>query len=88
MKRIRAVQWGVFDTVENIWWGDDSGPKLFPTKIMARVSAQITDVQMGYEPCRTVAKRFRPQPVRLRDSVDPLMSSLKALRGIEEGRYL
>jgi hypothetical protein len=88
------VAYGVYDTVDNCWLGDETGPKLFARKdakngvtqeILARISAQMTGVQMGYPVGRLRAQVFNEQELRLRDSVPTKMSAVEALTKLENG---
>ena len=80
--------YGLYDTVEHVWMGGDEGPKTFEDFMLARIAAQMIDVQLGQEPGRTKAKEYDPSPKRLRDSVDTKMTALEALDGIEKGRLM
>ena len=82
------VEFGLYDTVDGLWMGDDSGPKTFPDLLTARIAAQVTDVQLGQEPGRTRAKEYEPGPKRKRDEVETRMGTLAALKGIESGRFM
>lgn len=80
-----AGEWGIFDTVEKVWIGDESGPRLFEERWLAKVAAQIVDVRIGQEPGTCREKPFTQQPVRLKDTVATQMDSLTALRKLESG---
>jgi hypothetical protein len=82
----REMVWGLYDTKDGVWMGNDAGPKTFSDLILARVAAQMIDMQLGQESGRTRAKEYKPGAKRLRDKVDTRMSSVEALRAIEVGR--
>lgn len=82
------MKYGIYDTVDECWLGDDNGPKLFEDEVVAQVAAQATGVQLGYAPTRIQHKEFIPASLHLRDQVDAKMTMLEALQGIEEGRLL
>jgi hypothetical protein len=79
--------WGLFDTEDKVWLGDDNGPLLFDEEILARVAAELSDVMIGQEPGRTAAKVFDGGALRLRDHRSIRMSAEAALAGLEEGRF-
>lgn len=69
------LTWGIYDPVESVWMGDDHGPVLLRAKdkkgkleahATARIAAAISNVQLGYEPGRLIAKEYDFQPKRLR----------------------
>ncbi len=79
---------GLYDTKDNCWLGDDNGPTTYTDYMIARVSAQVQDVRLGQKCGRTVAKEYDPAPKRLKDTVDAKMTNLEALTAIEEGIVL
>lgn len=90
------VPYGLYDTVGNCWIGDISGPKVFtredslkangmPTALLAQITAQVTEIQLGYAPGRVKAQEFNEQDLRLKDEVPIKMTSLEALRTLESG---
>jgi hypothetical protein len=86
--RKESTRWGVLDGEDNCWLGDDSGPRLFPDATMARISAQVLGVQLGFHPLRLKAKEFTAPSVRLRDELPTRMGTVDALRRIEKGGAL
>jgi hypothetical protein len=81
-------KWGILDTEDNVWIGNDAGPLLYDNQGLAFVAARMSDVQLGYQPGRCRAAEFIPQPVRLRDTVKAKCSPLKALEDLETGRVV
>lgn len=80
------MTWGIYDTVDGVWLGDESGPKTFDgpdAYMLARIAAQLMDERMRQPANRTVAKEYDPGPKRLHDSVTPKMTGLQALRRLE-----
>lgn len=77
--------WGLYDKKDDVWLGDDKGPTLYNEEIWARVSARITETQLGYEPGRLEAKSFDWESLRKRDELKTQMSAVEALRRIENG---
>jgi hypothetical protein len=82
------MKWGVLDTQDNVWLGDETGPKTFDDEILARVAAQVTDVQMGWAPGRCRAREYHGDATQLRDTVKTKMTPHAALKAIESGRKL
>lgn len=80
--------WGLLDTVDRVWMGNDAGPLTYEEEWLARTAAQVVDVRCGYPPGRTRAVEYIEGPKRLRDSVDTKMTTLDAIKGIEEGRLM
>lgn len=89
------MKYGIFDTVDNCWLGDDRGPRLFaegdrlpngqtvPSGMqlsLARISAQITSIQMGYSSGRLEARSYDDSGDTLKDEVPTLMTPAEALK--------
>ncbi len=96
MDQTNGEQWGVFDTVDNCWLGDDKGPKLFsdehPTtqqlngaRTCAKICAQITAVRLDYNPARLQPRLYTSPATKLRDEVKTKVSAAGALKAIEDG---
>jgi len=82
------VGFGIYDTVDNCWLGDDNGPVLYGDLVIARISAQVQGVRLGYEPTRLQHRVYDYKPVRLRDTVNAKMDNVTALKLIEDGGAL
>ena len=82
------MTYGLLDTVDNVWMGDSSGPAKFGDFMLARIAAQMLDVQLGQAPGRTRAVEYIEGPKRLRDTVETKLSPLAALQEIESGRLM
>lgn len=81
-----ATEWGVYDTVDRVWIGDDGGPKIFMDPALATIAAMVVDEQLGQTPGRTRAREYVQGPLRLRDTVPTRMGTLRALQNLE-GSY-
>jgi hypothetical protein len=88
------VVYAIYDTQDNCWLGDETGPKLYdkalseklngmPQFLAARIAAQMTEVQVGYAPGRLQAREFHGDDLHLKDSVDTKMTAVQALRKLE-----
>lgn len=80
------MKYGLFDTRDNLWLGDDTGPMLYDEFNLAKISAEIQAVRLGWDTLRIEAREFpTDQPMNLRDEVRAKKSSVEALKLIEEG---
>jgi hypothetical protein len=88
--------YGIYDTQDDCWLGDDNGPRLYdrviseklngmPQQLAARIAAQMTAVQLGYPQTRLIARVYDGSGTKLRDSVDTKMTAVEALRKLENG---
>lgn len=77
--------YGIYDTKDNCWIGDDKGPRLFEVEIIAKVAAQVMEDQVGVGPGRYRAVEYSGGEPRLRDEVPVKRTAEEALRRIEEG---
>ena len=97
LEEAQDVKYGIYDTQDNCWLGDENGPRLYdlelskkmkgmPQQLAARIAAQMTEVQLGYTPGRLRAVEFKNQDsLVLKDSVDTKMTAVAALRKLENG---
>jgi hypothetical protein len=94
LENAQDVAYGLYDTWHNCWLGDENGPKLFtradsekmkrmPQELMARISAQMTAVQLGWTPGRLQSREYHGDPLVKKDTVDTKMTAVEALRKIE-----
>lgn len=100
-QRQSAIEYGIYDTQDDCWLGDENGPRLFTledskkangmdTRIMAQIAAQMTEVQLGYSKDgmagRLRAKEFNLREVKLKDEMPTTMTALEALVIVEGGK--
>jgi hypothetical protein len=94
-------RFGVFDTKDNLWLGDDHGPKTFgigdalpngrkvatddEAFTLARCSAELADIQMGWGNRTKAMAVPEGDDWHIRDEVKPKVSALRALRMKERG---
>jgi hypothetical protein len=78
------MTWGILDTADNCWIGNDSGPLVF-TDFAARVAAQVLETQaFGTDlGARYKSREFVSSGLRLKDHIEVRMDSLTALQRIE-----
>lgn len=78
--------YGIYDTKDNCWLGDDKGPKVYTDYTIARIAAQVVEDQvfggLGMR-LRYEAREFKNQVVRLKDSVGTKRTFLESLQRIE-----
>lgn len=93
---------GIYDTVDRVWIGDDDGPKLFhggqrvgtsvltddDAEFFARCAAEVIDIQLDYPPKRHVTLRYRHGRLTLHDEVATKRTPAEALKGKLSGEYL
>jgi len=91
------MKWGIYDTKDHCWLGDERGPKLFDDDDpmhkgnafpIARAAAELADIQMGWPPKRSVARRYDLTSVQKKDELPIKRTATEALRGKETGKYL
>jgi hypothetical protein len=96
LEKASDASYGVYDTQENCWLGDETGPRLFtrelskeangvPQELLARIAAQLAGVQCGYAVGRLQARVFNEDDLVLKDSVPTKMSAVEALTKLENG---
>jgi hypothetical protein len=79
------MEWGLYDTKDGVWMGNDKGPKTFDDYMLARIAAEMVDVQLGQKTGRTKAKEYFGGANRLRDEKPTRMGSERALKLLENG---
>jgi hypothetical protein len=81
------MKFGVFDTVDELWIGDENGPKLFEFEDLAKLAAMIVDKRLKQPLGRSRALPFdEKQSVHYKDTVNTVMDSKQAIEELEEGR--
>lgn len=77
--------YGIYDTKDNVWLGNEKGPRVFEDFMLARVAAQLAEMQVFGSDlgCLYQAKEIKDGKFLLRDEVKTKMSSLEALKRIE-----
>jgi hypothetical protein len=83
-----TILYGVLDTVDGLWIGNEDGPVLYESEDLAKVSARIVGVRLGHSPLRYRARLWQPCEMTKRDTLPTKMDALKALTLLEEGKVL
>ena len=78
------MTWGILDTKDNLWLGDDTGPKLFDDLMLARCAAQLWEAQVLETDLggRYQAREFTGAG-KIRGEVEAKFSAHEALKNIE-----
>jgi len=90
------VSYAIYDTQDNCWLGDETGPKVFtressieakgiPQELLAKIAAQMWGVQLGYALGRLRALVFKEEDLQIKDEVLTKMTALEALKKMESG---
>lgn len=80
-----AVRYAVLDTNDDLWLGNESGPRTFDDRLLAQCAAQIwSDQVLGTD----LSTRFQVREIPegsfvIRDELEVKRSTLKSLRRIE-----
>lgn len=80
-------RFGVYDTKDNCWLGDENGPKVFENYLVARVASQVYAMQsFGTD----LVCRYKAMPIpeginKKKDEVPTKMDTLQALTRLENG---
>jgi hypothetical protein len=84
---IRSVEYGVYDTQENLWMGNDKGPHAYDDRLVAQVAAQtIEDMLIGTDLGYRFQVRVLPNDtMRFKDEVEAKRTAMESLRRIEGG---
>jgi hypothetical protein len=76
-------KYGVFDTKDKCWLGNDDGPWRYDDEMLARAAATIANERMGL--IRRFRKMEHPKQVAnvLKDEIAPRISGEQAIKNIE-----
>lgn len=78
----KKPQWGLYDTTDKLWLGDEDGPAIYTDEVLAKLSAMIIDERMGW--CdRTKAVPFNCPHANLVDTVDFKRTGEEVLQELE-----
>lgn len=80
------AKYGIYDTVDHCWIGDNDGPNLCENYTLQRLAAEVTEHQLyGTRVGRLKATPFGDHPLKFKDSVNTKMSGEQAIKEIEDG---
>ena len=87
--------WGIWDTKDNLWLGDDDGPNLYQNETikglsitgekLAIIAAQIASEMLSDDPLRVQPKIYNEEAVRKEDEIIARMNGAEAIKRLEEG---
>lgn len=79
------MAWGIFDTQDDLWIGDDNGPRVFEEEFIAKVAAQVvSDQVLGTDLVdRFQAREIEDREWRKRDEITVKRTTLESLQRIE-----
>lgn len=77
------MKYGVYDTSDDCWMGDEKGPKLFIDRELARMAAAVIDEQTGNAPGTCEARPYVTAAMRLKDEIVAKRTPLQALQRLE-----
>lgn len=72
-------KWGLLDTADNLWLGNQKGPLLYTDETIARAAASIAGERLG-QAFRVRAQRFESMTATFKDEITPEHSLDEALR--------
>ena len=81
------IMYGLYDTEDGLWMGDETGPLTHSDERVARVLAMVCDRSLRQKPGRTHAKEFVADTVKLHDSKPMFEPAVVALAQLEKGNF-
>ena len=79
------MKYGIYDTQDNCWMGDDNGPLLYEDELFTRLAAQAMDKVLGWDLGRCRMKVYDGTGDKHKDNVERVMSTLDAIKEMEDG---
>jgi hypothetical protein len=79
------MKFGLYDTEDNLWVGNDKGPLLYDDEALARVAGMVADRCLHQRLGRTRALPFQGGELKLHDHKPLLATATEALTQLEEG---
>ena len=78
-----SARWGLLDTQDDVWLGDEYGPRTFEQHDLARMAALVLAECLGWPLNRVRAAEYAEQVTTKRDSVSMRRSPTTAIRRLE-----
>lgn len=93
------MKYGLYDTKDHLWIGDNIGPKTFDSeslvdgeplgelkaKVLARVAAEIADIRLGWRRGRIQVRELDCPSPKEHDELPLSDTTLNVLRKLERG---
>jgi hypothetical protein len=76
--------YGLYDTQDDCWMGNDQGPLLYEDEDVAKVGAQVLDVRLKQKPGRTRAKPFAKESLVKKDERETFVRAEEAIARLEK----
>lgn len=80
--------YGLYDTQDDCWLGDNKGPLLYEEEDLAKVGAQVLDVRLKQAPGRTRAKPFAEESLVKKDEKETFVEAEEAIAKLERGAVI
>ena len=80
------MKYALYDTVGDCWMGNSEGVREYDDFLIARIAAEVVDVQLGQTPGQTKAMEYTGGANKLRGEYDTKYDTLTALKRLESGR--
>lgn len=77
--------WGILDTKDNTWMGNENGPLLYDEEILAKLAARVLETRLRWFAGRIRAKVYPGGPKQLKDKLTPKIDAVTALKRLESG---
>lgn len=77
-------RYGLFDTVDKCWMGNEKGPVRYDDWDLARMAALVASEQLGWSHKRIRAAGFVDDKMILVDEVSTLLTPLEAIQRLEK----
>lgn len=81
-------KWGLYDTKDKCWLGDNDGPKLYDDEKLATIACRVIDVQTKRPAGRTRARIFDEEFLQKKDDIEVFRSGEEAIERLESGLEL
>lgn len=72
-------RWGIFDSLDKVWIGNEKGPILFTTRNVAVIASAVANERLGKDVDRLVPKEFVEKHVRLKDRITPRLPMFRTI---------
>lgn len=80
--------YGLHDTKDNCWMGDNRGPFLYKKEELAQIAARIVDVQLKQVAGRTKSTLYTEDVLVKKDDKEVLIGAEEAIEKLECGAVI
>jgi hypothetical protein len=78
------MRYGLLDTVDRVWMGDQAGPRTYEDLGQARLAAEVCAFRLGWPVTRVRAVIYDAPATVKRDDVDAVRTSDEAERYLDD----